>query len=122
MKMVRLFIIFYLMMLDTSQEALIEKIHSSNREKDIDEETGVNVSKFNNAANLFVDSGTGSFIKLTTFFVEKTKIICDYDNLPIFWHQNDTTGKKIKIGGWLDENGLLSTHTNVATQCSPFKK
>jgi len=27
MKMVRLFIIFYLMMLDTSQEALIEKIH-----------------------------------------------------------------------------------------------
>ena len=63
MKMVRLFIIFYLMMLDTSQEALIEKIHSSNREKDIDEETGVNVSKFNNAANLFVDSGTGSFHK-----------------------------------------------------------
>jgi hypothetical protein len=51
------------MMLDTSQEALIEKIHSSNREKDIDEETGVNVSKFNNAANLFVDSGTGSFHK-----------------------------------------------------------
>ena len=35
MKMVRLFIIYYLMMLDTSQEALIEKIHSSNREKDI---------------------------------------------------------------------------------------
>jgi hypothetical protein len=95
MKMVRLFL-FYVMMLDTSQEATI---HSSNKEKDTDEVTGVNVSKFNNAANLFVDSGTGSFQKLTTFFVEKTKIRCDYDNLPIFWHQKDKTGKKIKIGG-----------------------
>jgi hypothetical protein len=67
-------------------------------------------------------SGTGNYHKVSTFFIDRTKIKCEYDNLPIFWHQPDKDGNRLKLASWLTEHGVLITHTSVSTQCSPNKK
>jgi hypothetical protein len=86
--------IVYLMMLHSTLQAAI---NNTEKEKEFNEETDSNISKFNNAANIFAAPGTGNYHKVSTFYIDRTEIKCEYDNLLIFWHQPDKDGNRLKL-------------------------
>ena len=106
-----------LVILDRTSQA---SVSGSEKEKTL--EDPFDFPKVNNAAYIYAQNAEDSFTKINSIHVDKAKIKCIFQNLPIFWYQTDAKGKDMKLSGWLDESGSLSSHTEVNEQCSPFRK
>ena len=104
-----------LVILDRTSQA---SVSGSEKEKTLE----FDFPKVNNAAYIYAQNAEDSFTKINSIHVDKAKIKCIFQNLPIFWYQTDAKGKDMKLSGWLDECGFLSSHTEVNEQCSPFRK
>jgi hypothetical protein len=84
-----------------------------------------NSTRFTDAAYIFVHVSTNNlnaYQKLSSFYVDLSKLSCFNKNLPIFWYQLDIMGKMHCVNEWLSADGRLEKSNDLNDHCSDHKK
>ena len=79
-------------------------------------------STISDAENLYYDSGKGQFKKISLFYIDFDKLVCDDKFLPISWFVKNSNNEEVLRNGFMNPHGTLETSNSKTNSCALTKK